>query len=187
MNLYETCISTQIYNDTMSAIEFSYRVEKQWWSDKSAMDAKKLMHAVVTEQMHEQGQDTSAIAAVIQKVEDCYQANALTLDSSAAAGSTNLIVQNAKKTPPHPGVPYVMVDGKQVADITKLAAAVCDACKARKTLKCPSDCDTQSLATSMTTSVEFEPAALERNAEQTIAVAKANAPNLDLTSSVVFV
>eukprot|EP00933_Yihiella_yeosuensis_P076550 TRINITY_DN8636_c2_g2_i1.p1 TRINITY_DN8636_c2_g2~~TRINITY_DN8636_c2_g2_i1.p1 ORF type:complete len:247 (-),score=57.05 TRINITY_DN8636_c2_g2_i1:76-816(-) len=61
------------------------------------------------------------------KLSKCYSSS----DGDAA------VIAQAKATPIHPGVPYLVVDGKALDDPSTFASAVCKAYKGTKPASCP--------------------------------------------------
>lgn len=103
VDIYETCILQD--NGLEEAIEFTYCVEGSIMDDED-MSAKDLLGKCAPD-----GVD----AALIYECKD--------------QRGRELEIENAKKTPDHPGVPYVLVDGEMVEQPDDTKQVLCDKLK----------------------------------------------------------
>lgn len=100
IDIYESCILQDVGLD--AAVEFTYCAEGPNMDDES-LDAQQLMETCAPE-----GVDAS-------KVHECFETR-----------GTEIEIANSKKTPEHPGVPYVLVDGKPVDDPFATHQVICN-------------------------------------------------------------
>lgn len=103
IDIYETCVMDLISLD--EAISFSVCCEGSKMDDDS-MTAQELMESCL---------EDSTLHDVIH---DCYTTDGHVLE-----------VMNAKQTPKHPGVPYVLLDGKPLDNPMAIKDCVCEALK----------------------------------------------------------
>ena len=103
VDIYETCILHDV--GLKEAVDFTYCVEG------SIMDDTSLTAQDLLEKCASEGVDPS-------KVQDCLETRGRALE-----------IKNAKKTPVHPGVPYVLVDGESLDDPFQTKAAICEKLK----------------------------------------------------------
>eukprot|EP00928_Gymnodinium_smaydae_P043649 TRINITY_DN29203_c0_g1_i1.p1 TRINITY_DN29203_c0_g1~~TRINITY_DN29203_c0_g1_i1.p1 ORF type:complete len:271 (+),score=44.85 TRINITY_DN29203_c0_g1_i1:52-813(+) len=64
---------------------------------------------------------------VLQKAESCGVGKDLLASCFSTAAGDTAVEDMAKATPSHPGVPYVLVNGEPLQDMSKLLTAVCKA------------------------------------------------------------
>jgi Gamma interferon inducible lysosomal thiol reductase (GILT) len=103
VDIYETCI---LKDDGLGpAVDFTYCAEGSIMDD-THMSAEDLLKKCAPD-----GVDPS-------KVQHCLETQGRQLE-----------IENAKKTPVHPGVPYVLVDGESLDDPFETKKAVCDKLK----------------------------------------------------------
>lgn len=103
VDIYETCVMDLMGMD--EAVSFSFCCEGSKMDDDS-MTARELMESCL---------DDPSVHDVIH---DCYTTDGHVLE-----------VMNAKQTPKHPGVPYVLVDGKPMDNPMIIKDVLCDALK----------------------------------------------------------
>jgi hypothetical protein len=105
IDIYETCIKEEYSLE--DAVSFTYCSEGKIM-DNNDLDAHQIMTVC-----------TMALDNVdSEKVQQCYKTRGRDLE-----------IANAKLTPPHPGVPYVLVDGKALEDPFDVKTAICERLK----------------------------------------------------------
>ena len=102
IDIYESCIKTLFGLDF--AVEFTYCAEGPMMDNKS-FDSQALM--------------TACAALVIPKVD--FSA----IDECFDLQGRKLEIHNARNTPEHPGVPYVLIDGAPIDDVTNTKETIC--------------------------------------------------------------
>jgi Gamma interferon inducible lysosomal thiol reductase (GILT) len=107
VDIYETCIKEDCGLE--DAVTFSYCAEGKIM-DNDHLTAQQIMR-VCSVSMHSVDSD---------KVQDCYETRGRELE-----------IANAKITPAHPGVPYVLVDGEPLDNPLEVKKAICDRLKAK--------------------------------------------------------
>lgn len=117
-DIYESCIKTLFGLDF--AVEFTYCAEGPNMDDDS-MDAMALM--------------TTCASQVIPKVDlesiqECFEIQGRKLE-----------IHNAKQTPTHPGVPYVVVNGRPIEDISNTKQIICTTLKEKGVEALPKACN----------------------------------------------
>ena len=114
VDIYESCVKDILGLD--AAVSFTYCCEGGEMENRSLPDATALMKKCIK---------PSFEAKAVQK---CLEERGHDIE-----------VSNAKQTPPHPGVPYVTLDGVALDDPMKVKGAVCNRMKQRK-IKQPKAC-----------------------------------------------
>eukprot|EP00980_Cylindrotheca_fusiformis_P012416 scaffold3046_cov105-Cylindrotheca_fusiformis.AAC.15 len=102
LDIYESCVKTLFGLDF--AVEFTFCAEGPDLDDDS-MDAKALM--------------TKCASNVIPKVD------LDSIEECSEAQGKDLEILNAKQTPTHPGVPYVVINGNVIEDISETKKIIC--------------------------------------------------------------
>ena len=103
VDIYESCVKALLGIEV--AVTFTYCCEGKNMDDTS-MTAQELMELCLADSSKED----------VSNVQSCYENQGHDHE-----------VTNAKKTPPHPGVPYVVVDGVALDNPMETARAICDA------------------------------------------------------------
>jgi len=114
VDVYESCVKEILGLE--AAVAFTYCCEGPNMDDKAIGDARDLMEKCVQPSFE------------IEGVQKCFEERGKEIE-----------IANAKATPPHPGVPYVVVDGKPLDDPMAVADAICVAL-ATKGMKQPAAC-----------------------------------------------
>ena len=114
VDVYESCVKEILGLE--AAVAFTYCCEGPNMDDKAIRDARDLMEKCVQPSFE------------IDGVQKCFEERGKEIE-----------IANAKATPPHPGVPYVVVDGKPLDDPMAVADAICVAL-ATKGMKQPAAC-----------------------------------------------
>lgn len=117
VDIYESCIKTLFGLDF--AVEFTNCAEGPKMDD-SSLDAKALMK--------------ECAALVIPKVD--FPA----IDECFDLQGRKLEIHNARITPEHPGVPYVLIDGAPIEDFTNTKQTICDLLKDKGADPLPKAC-----------------------------------------------
>lgn len=117
MDVYESCIKTLFGLDF--AVQFTYCAEGPNMDDDS-MDAKTLM--------------TKCASDVIPKVD------LESIQECSDIQGRKLEIHNAKQTPTHPGVPYVVINANPIDDITKTKEIICTTLKEKGVEALPKAC-----------------------------------------------
>ncbi|KAL3944127.1 MAG: hypothetical protein SGBAC_001811 [Bacillariaceae sp.] len=120
VDIYESCMKTLFGLDY--AVEFTYCAEGPLM-DKKAQDAKTLMK--------------TCAAKVIPKVD--FPA----IDECFDMQGRKLEIQNARKTPEHPGVPYVLIEGAPIDDIARTEESICKLLKEKGLDPLPKACQSE--------------------------------------------
>jgi len=117
VDIYESCIKTLFGLDY--AVEFTNCAEGPKMDDNS-LDAKALMK--------------TCAALVIPKVD--FPA----IDECFDLQGRKLEIHNARNTPEHPGVPYVLIDGAPIEDFSQTKKAICKLLKEKGSGDLPKVC-----------------------------------------------
>jgi Gamma interferon inducible lysosomal thiol reductase (GILT) len=123
VDVYETCVADLFGID--AALDFTYCCEGDNMDDDS-MNATQLMALCLDRPVE------------VEVIQHCYDTRAHYLE-----------VRNAKQTPPHPGVPYVVVDGTPLDDPLDIVRVICD--KLQEAGEYPSICTTMTTTTAAAT------------------------------------
>jgi hypothetical protein len=105
VDIYETCIKKDYGLD--HAVAFTYCAEGSIM-DNDSLDAEQIMRVCTA----------TNVIVDSNRVQTCYQQRGKQLE-----------IENAKQTPVHPGVPYVVVDGTPVDNPMDVHQIVCDTLK----------------------------------------------------------
>ncbi|KAG7351711.1 thiol reductase [Nitzschia inconspicua] len=116
VDIYETCI--KVAYSLEDAVDFTYCAEGSIM-DNEEINAEQLL-TICTVSLP----DVDAKA-----VQQCYEQRGKQLE-----------IANAKQTPEHPGVPYVLLDGKPVDDPMEIQTAICNALQSKGLDPLPDSC-----------------------------------------------
>lgn len=108
VDIYETCVKLEY--GVENAVAFTYCAEGSIM-DNEDLDAESIMRVCTVSLSPNVDSD---------KVQDCYRTRGRELE-----------IANAKQTPSHPGVPWVLVDGKAIDDPLSVKEAICTSLKSK--------------------------------------------------------
>eukprot|EP00521_Asterionellopsis_glacialis_P001561 CAMPEP_0195259778 /NCGR_PEP_ID=MMETSP0706-20130129/8173_1 /TAXON_ID=33640 /ORGANISM="Asterionellopsis glacialis, Strain CCMP134" /LENGTH=231 /DNA_ID=CAMNT_0040313355 /DNA_START=380 /DNA_END=1076 /DNA_ORIENTATION=- len=125
IDVYETCVKDIMGID--AAVSFTYCCEGNNMDDENLPSARDLMEKCIAT-----GDGIrSGIADPVDAVQECLDVRGRSIE-----------IHNAKQTPAHPGVPYVVVDGKPLDDPFSVKDAICERLEAKQgsDMKKPKSC-----------------------------------------------
>jgi hypothetical protein len=117
-DIYEACVKKLFGLDF--AVEFTYCTEGPNMDDQS-MDAKALMNKCASQLVPQTDLDS---------IQQCLEEDGQALQ-----------ITNAKQTPTHPGVPYVLIEGEPVEDFLHTKEVICSSLKKKGVTSLPKACE----------------------------------------------
>mmetsp|Transcript_21972 Transcript_21972/g.30586 ORF Transcript_21972/g.30586 Transcript_21972/m.30586 type:complete len:276 (-) Transcript_21972:1135-1962(-) len=115
VDIYETCVKDIMGID--AAVSFTYCSEGSHMDDEHLPSARDLMEKCITTR----DGISCGIADPVTAVQECFDVRGRLIE-----------INNAKQTPAHPGVPYVVVDGNPLDDPFSIKDAICERLEAKQ-------------------------------------------------------
>mmetsp|Transcript_32283 Transcript_32283/g.78760 ORF Transcript_32283/g.78760 Transcript_32283/m.78760 type:complete len:335 (+) Transcript_32283:54-1058(+) len=124
VDIYESCVKEESGLD--NAVSFTYCAEGSIM-DNEDLDAEHIMRVC----------SVSLDGVDSDKIQDCMEQRGRDIE-----------VENAKQTPEHPGVPFVVVDGQPIADPMDVKTEICKSLKSKGATNIPDSCTASSTTSS---------------------------------------
>jgi hypothetical protein len=116
VDIYESCIKEEYGLE--NAVAFTYCAEGSIM-DNDDLDAEHIMRVC----------SVSLDSVDSDRIQECMETRGHDIE-----------VQNAKQTPDHPGVPYVLVDGQPIDDPFDVKNEICKSLKSKGATDLPDSC-----------------------------------------------